>query len=766
MRITPLFLIQYFLYFILFSCSHSGEHRDPVNELKIIADGRLHQYERFSSRTISLNGKWQVAEGNMENLPEKFIHVSNVPGLLSNAVPAFEEIGISSQKRKAFWYRKVFQLGKSIAPQVFLKIYKAKYGTAVYLNGKPVGENMLSFTPSLFNITSFLNEKDGENELLIRVGAHIESLPDTVTTGGEIEKFRYIPGIYDDVELILSENTVFNTVQVATDLNQNEVIVESEIFNYGNSKEINLEAVIYDSQLDEKMVGRSVKPVIVSQGEKSKVRIVIPVINPVYWTPENPTLYHLMLRAGKEVYTTRFGFRTFYVDPESTHTVLLNNKPYFFRGTNIALFRFFEDPLCTDQPWDKEWVRSLFLKFKSIGMNSARTCISSFPKFWYEIADEVGFALFAEYPIWYALKEGVSANDIDFEKKHPQRKYGIYPEKLTANRLIHEYTQWMKDLWNHASVIAWDAQNETWTPCTGEAARAVKDIDLSGRPWDNGWSPPVSPTDFREAHQYYASYNAGNENKNGSGSVREPFKLQDLNFLDKIPGTLYSPYQYAYKLPYDGYLNQPCILNEYGYLWLNRNGTPTTLTQSYYDVVLGKNATPEARRRHYAYMLAALTEYWRSVRTCFGVLHVFGLAYSVPDGATSDNFIDIDHLQLDPLFEDLVGDSFNPLGICIESWFIRMIPGKTCDVPVMITNDYDEIKKGTVKLSLRKDNEIIQEENVNFKVSALEQARIWIRIHLPKDDGNYEMTASMIYDQNVIRSYRKIDLNGENYVAE
>lgn len=757
MRETSQVFKYYFLIFILFSCTHSPGEQDPLNEYEMIHDGRLHQYERYSSNTISLNGSWEVAEGDLDNIPVKFPHSSRIPGLLSNAVPSFEQLGIPSEKRKAFWYRKVFQLNKQVPPLVFLKIFKAKYGTAVYLNGNPVGTNTLSFTPSLFNITPFLNKKGAENEIIIRIGAHIESLPDTVVTGGEIEKFRYIPGIYDDVELILSENIVFNTVQVATDLDQNEVIIESKIFNYGKPEKINLEATIYNSQSGEMTGINKLNQMILNEGEGKKFRLVISVDNPEYWTPENPNLYHLVLKAGKEIYTTRFGFRTFRLDPNSTNTALLNNKPYFFRGTNIALFRFFEDPLCTDQPWNKEWVKALFLKFKSMGMNAARTCISVYPKFWYEIADEVGFALFAEYPIWYALKEGVSATDFDTEKSHPQRKYGIYPENLTTGRLIHEYSQWMQDLWNHASVVAWDAQNETWTPSTGEAIQAVKSLDLSQRPWDNGWSPPVSPDDYREAHQYFARYNVGNEDKTAFKRVQKPFILQDLSYLDKIPGTLYFPYQNAYKFSYNRYLNQPCILNEYGYLWLNRDGTPTTLTQPYYDAVLGKQATPEERRRHYAYMLAALTEYWRSVRTCFGVLHVFGLAYSIPGGATSDNFIDVDKLQLDPFFEDCLGDAFNPLGICIESWFIRMIPGRTCDVPVIITNDYNEAKEGTIEITLKKNNEIIGKEMVNFKIKALEQQRKWIRIQLPGEKGNYEMTASLQYGQTEIKSYRKIN---------
>ncbi len=762
MKLTYRFIAGYIFYLIPISCTTLSDEPPSILSENYPSTPLLHQYEHFSSKIISLNGIWKLAEGSMDKIPDSFTHDISVPGLITQSTPAFTMVGIPSPQRQAFWYKRNFSLDHETASQVLLKIYKAKYGTSVFINGQYAANNTLIFTPTVINISPFLNKNSIENEIIIRIGAHIESLPDTVSTGGEIEKFRYIPGIYDDVELILSENILFNSVQIGTDLLKNEVLIESEIYNYGKPETVKLTAIIFDPQTNIITARGKSDPIKITTGEKQKLRMTIPVKNPIYWSPENPYLYHLKLRVGNEIYTTRFGFRSFRVDPDLTYAAYLNEKPYFFRGTNIALFRFFEDPLCTHQPWDETWVRALFQKFKSIGMNSARTCISSFPKFWYEIADEVGFALFAEYPMWYALKEGVSQSDWEKERNHPQRKYGIYPEKLTTARLVNEYSLWMKDLWNHASVIAWDAQNETWTPYTGEAIQIVRDLDLSARPWDNGWSPPVSPKDYREAHQYYESYKDISKEKKSADKIFEPFKLKDLAYKEKIPATFYLPYQHAFKLPVNRYLNQPCILNEYGYLWLNRDGAPTSLTKPYYDAVLGKDATPDQRRQHYAYMLAALTEYWRSVRTCFGVLHVFGLAHSHPEGATADNFVNIDQLEFDPYFDELVPDAFSPLGICIESWFTELNPGNPNDIPVIITNDLNELKIGTVRLSLLKGGKVIREEIRKFKIDAMDQERIWMRIEIPVENGEYDMLATLSSDQKEIKSYRKINLSSQS----
>ena len=114
---------------------------------------------------------------------------------------------------------------------------------------------------------------------------------------------------------------------------------------------------------------------------------------------------------------------------------------------------------------------------------------------------------------------------------------------------------------------------------------------------------------------------------NARQPARRPFQFDDFAEKPKIPaGTLYAPYQRAYRLPLDGYWDRPVVLNEYGNLWLQRDGTPTVSTRAFYDAVLGPGASADARRRLHARYLAADTEFWRAARTAFGVQYAFGLA--------------------------------------------------------------------------------------------------------------------------------------------
>ncbi len=93
----------------------------------------------------------------------------------------------------------------------------------------------------------------------------------------------------------------------------------------------------------------------------------------------------------------------------------------------------------------------------------------------------------------------------------------------------------MQERWNHASVIVWDAQNETWARQTGEAIKEVRKLDLSNRVWDNGWSPPVDAGDIREAHPYFERWVEGTEMKTASEKKQQPFSLANLANAEKIP---------------------------------------------------------------------------------------------------------------------------------------------------------------------------------------------------------------------------------------
>ncbi|MHC4418945.1 MAG: glycoside hydrolase family 2 protein, partial [Planctomycetota bacterium] len=454
-------------------------------------------------KLISLDGTWQIAQGSMDSVPKSFEHTVPVPGLVDMAKPPFTEVGRKSEKRQAFWYRRNFTLEGPVPDVAVLKIHKAKYGTKVFLNGWLLGEHLPCFTSALFDVKKYLKSGD-ENELVIRLGADRESLPEGMPTGWDFEKYLYIPGIFDSVELILTGAPYIVNVQTVPDISAKKVRVVAEIESFDKTSELSLICNVTEAASGIKVGSTQTPKATLEKNQRKTLELSVPIENCRLWSPEEPFLYQLELTTGADTFQSRFGMRSFRFDKQ-TGRALLNGKPYIMRGTNVCLYRFFEDSQRADRPWRKEWVRRLHQKFKTMHWNSIRYCIGFPPEVWYQIADEEGFLIQDEFPIW--LLDRV-------------------PEKLQSEKIIPEYIEWMRERWNHPCVVIWDAQNESATSETGKAIQAVRHLDLSNRPWENGWAEPQSPGDCVESHPYpFIKLWLG----------EEPFQFSEMADLSPVP---------------------------------------------------------------------------------------------------------------------------------------------------------------------------------------------------------------------------------------
>ena len=344
----------------------------------------------------------------MDQIPETFDRTVPVPGLVSLAQPPFTEPGpvVSDRnsitqkdpRREAFWYRRTFKLPSDVPAVAVLKIGKAMFGTRVFLNGKLIGDHLPCFTPAIFDIQSALHT--GDNELVIRVGADRDSVGKTIPSGFDYEKTRYIPGIYDSVELILSGTPHILALQVAPDLNGATVRVQTRLGNSGSPAATKLKFTVLEAKSGKLVSEQSTSEISLSRGADQTVSVLIPMPGFHAWSPEDPFLYMITAETSADRSEARFGMRSFEFDPNSK-LAKLNGKPYFLRGSNITLYRFFEDSECGALPWDANWVRLLHRRMKEMHWNCLRYCIGFPPEAWYRIADEEGILLQDEFPIWY-----------------------------------------------------------------------------------------------------------------------------------------------------------------------------------------------------------------------------------------------------------------------------------------------------------------------------------------------------------------------------
>jgi beta-galactosidase len=708
MKSSPILLL---IIIILTGCQQNKEHR----------------------KDISLNGTWEIAKTNSFSvIPDRYSSKIPVPGLVDLASPPIDSQD-TAYANSVYWYKRTFRVDNSNAGVVLLKINKSAYHTRIYVNGKLAGDNTRSFTPTVINILPYLAKNGRENKLLIAVGCR-NNLPDTVTNGWDFEKIKYTPGIYDDVKLIVSGYPFISNIQTAPDIKNGQLRVRAEIVTDHFRNNTSLTYIVRES----------VSGKVIAHGKteaENKVKNLVHQLDfkinmpgAHLWSPEEPFLYDLELTTSGDNAGTRFGMRTFEADKDGK-VFLLNGKPYYMRGTNVCILRFFEDANRAQLPWDSRWVVKLHSRFRDMHWNSMRYCIGFPPERWYEIADSIGFLIQDEFPVWTGVQGG----------------FATYLKGINTRQLADEYRQWMRERWNHPSVVIWDAQNESVNDSTGKAISLVRSLDLSNRPWDNGFAAPVTDHDVVESHPYlFIRYMQKKPSPDGY--------LSELMSKPQAPRN--DPNQWT-PLPNGKVYPNPIIINEYGWLWLNRNGTTTTLTDQVYANVFPEATTAEKRREAYARNLGILTEYWRAHRQAAAVMHFCGLGYSRPEnprGQTSDNFIDIPDLNFEPQFYKYVKPAFSPVALMVDFWMNSLKPGQTVIIPVYMINDTYNSAEDVLTVSLYRFDELLLSRSFPYKLPGLGRQIINDTLTAPAVKGSYRLEATIVYKQETIKSIREFSV--------
>ncbi len=309
-------------------------------------------------RIMSLDGTWQLAEGQADQRPARFDRKVPVPGLADLAQPGFGPDTFKNTKRlfgpedaalaqRSYWYRREFVIEGEVPAVATLLVRKAAFGSTVYLNGAKVGESLASFTANWYDARAALRGGGATNELVIRVGASRACLPPWVPLAWDYEKKSYIPGLFDSVELALSGTPNIVRVQVAPEIGNKQARVVAQMHNAGSPTGARLKFVVREAKSGKVAGQTESEPQSLATGADKTVEVRIPITDCQLWWPEKPFLYTLEVSSEADGFETRFGMREFRLEPRHGDTpgrAWLNGKLYFMRGSNVALYRFFEDP--------------------------------------------------------------------------------------------------------------------------------------------------------------------------------------------------------------------------------------------------------------------------------------------------------------------------------------------------------------------------------------------------------------------------------------
>ncbi|MDR2498575.1 MAG: glycoside hydrolase family 2 [Tannerellaceae bacterium] len=695
----------------------------------------LMQAESRGRTVIDLNGTWQFEQSATAFPPARFTRTIPVPGLIHLATPRIEQYDKFFARPAGHpqlqeqhnlmemdyapmysWYKRRLRVSKDLeGMELVLTIRKSQYVTAVYINGMQAGYSMECYTPIELPISRFIRFGE-ENEILIRVGDRAW-LPSEAAGGTDKEKAHYLPGIWDDVYLsatgkIRVDKALFlpslskGTVTLKTRLRS---LFPAQIF-YGDAMEDSCRLVCIIRDKSGRIVSQAEADAQARRDALSYVetRLAVPEAHP--WSPEDPYLYEgeLRLYLGGQLSDSirlRFGMRDF---GRNGRNFTLNSSRYYLRGSNITLQRFFEDPDCRDLAWNREWVRKLMIDLpKSVGWNAMRICVGIAPDFWYDLCDEYGILLQNEWLYW---------------QNHGWNE-----------QIRREYSEWVWSDGNHPSIVIWDAINENWDNYIGNTLIPELKLLDPTRIWDAGYmtGDRMANDEMDEPHPY-RSVTLMPPAEAPEYFRRNPYPLGDLDYW-----TGWTQIASA---------GVPQLVNEYGWMWLWRNGSPSKLTVNNYAHYLGENSTAASRRALQAYWIQLETEWLRSERSIAGVLAFCHLTNNY--GFTGDWFMgDIKDLEPSPAFR-WFRHSFSP-----EAVFINITDGRYTSVPPMEAgadlsfnlvgvNDRSAVSEGRVNVRLRNDRgEIVAERSLPVRIPPYGKQLLPISLKLPPTPGGYLLTA-------------------------
>ncbi len=293
----------------------------------------------------------------------------------------------------------------------FLRIGAAAYECKVFLNGAYLGRHQGASTPFFVELTDHL--RDGENHLFLCV--------DNVRTLDRVpmrhtDWFNY-GGIYREVTVFATPREIVRDLFVhlvpGSDFRRIRVEVECD-------------GALTEATFAIPELGVSC-PVPLCSG-RGEVEIAA---KPELWSPDSPRLYEVELTYGDDRVTDRVGFREI---RRAGTEILLNGRPIFLRGVAVH-----EDDERLGKVATKQDLERRFVHAREMNCNFLRLAHYPHHEDAARMADEMGFLLWEELPVYWA---------IDF--RNP----------ATLADATNQLAELVRRDRNRASVVIWSVGNE------------------------------------------------------------------------------------------------------------------------------------------------------------------------------------------------------------------------------------------------------------------------------------------------------------------
>jgi beta-glucuronidase len=424
------------------------------------ADQKLTLLIDADNRTsISLDGDWHAIVDPYDNGYYDFRMQPRPDGYFRNEKPTGDKLveydfaksaplkvpgDWNSQRDTLFfyegtvWYEKDFQYQRKPNTRTFLHVEAANYIAHVYVNGKKACDHEGGFTPFDCEVTGLL--RDGDNFAVIYVNnqRRRDGVP-TLNT----DWWNY-GGLTREVSLIETPETFVDDYSLQLQRRDAPTIAGWA----------HVVGVREDTHVTVKIPELDLSQTAVTDAQ-GRATFSLNATNLVRWSPENPKLYDVEIRAGDDRLKDTIGFRTVEVQGDN---ILLNGKSIFLRGVSIHA----EAPYRSGRAWSQQDAETLLGWAKELGANFVRLAHYPHDERMTRLADRMGLMVWSEIPVYWM---------IEWEN----------PETLAnATRQLHEMIR--RDR-NKASVVLWSMANET--PNTAPRLAFLKSLIATARSEDS-----------------------------------------------------------------------------------------------------------------------------------------------------------------------------------------------------------------------------------------------------------------------------------------
>ncbi len=373
-------------------------------------------------KTISLKDNWFFYKEQPEDLTsikQNGEHIS-LPHTWNNVDG--QDGGDDYYRGKCWYLTTLPQTEISGGEQVYLEITGAAMTAEVFVNGEQTAHHEGGYSTFRTNITKLLNN-NGENIIAVSVD---NSRNDTVYP--QFADFTFYGGLYREVNLIVVPQQHFELDYCGTPA----IKVTTEVST--DMKSVDVEITVWAANSEGKTVEISVagigkKSAVIKDG---KADVTIHIENVRLWNGRSdPFLYtaEAILAGGADTVKTRFGCRTFGMDPEKGF--ILNGKEYPLRGVSRH-----QDRKGAGNALTYDMHKEDLDIIAEMGANTIRLAHYQHAKEFYDLCDEYGMVCWAEIPyITRHMKNG-RANTLS------------QMEELVVQN------------YNHPCIVCWGLSNE------------------------------------------------------------------------------------------------------------------------------------------------------------------------------------------------------------------------------------------------------------------------------------------------------------------